>query len=380
MKKILAITPYFGKSGSELALFNLLDSVKIKLNISIYINNKNPSLRKYLDDNITFIDKYKTSSSRFFLLTFIFKKIKLYLNIKAPKNELDRVLNEEKYDCVILNTLLSLVYMQDVMNRNVNVIVYVHETEDLLVRLNKIQLNYLINEVGLVLCSSNYVKNYLVSIGRRNNIEVLYPSLDFSKFSLPIKKNNIRKDLGFNKNDFLWAMSGDLTINKNPKMFVDIAKHIVNIKKNVCFLWIGTSGDSAYEVFLEQKVKEFDLTNRVKFISKKYEDYYSYINEIDGLLLTSLSESYSLVAKESACFNKPVVSFDCGGIYEAVPKESLFVSKKYSIKEITNLMLLVMESDKKVIEDDDFDFLFSNEKGIISKRFLDLISGLKNEV
>lgn len=375
-KKILAITPFFGRSGSEIALFNLLDSVKKEFEISIFTEDSKAELKNELPDEIQFISKNQIKLSYTERVLSKFSKI---LFGKSKFTSANNVFTSNRYDVLFLNTLLSLSYYEKLKDVSKFKILYVHEAEDFLFYLNVNHIEFMLNEVDLILCSSNMVRDYLVRLGRSSNIHVLYPSFNFEKIQLHRKRRAIRKDLNINSDTFIWAMSGDININKNPKMFIQVAERLLNKNVKVAFVWIGVSNrNNAYEFYLQKMVKSMKLSDKVLFLKKQSQDYYYYINEIDGFILTSFSESYSLVAKESACFNKPVVSFPCGGVVESVPKSHLFQTSNYSIDEMVCLIEAIMKMKKDDYKLIDYELLFSNDKIKMSNKFMKILSEYSN--
>jgi glycosyltransferase involved in cell wall biosynthesis len=245
----------------------------------------------------------------------------------------------------------------------------------MLMAINKGHLKSIIEDIDLLICSSNYVKNYFNLMGVKKNIVVLYPSLDFSNFNLPIKNRFSREQLGFSKKDFVWGMAGDISINKNPMMFIQAAERINKKISNVKFLWIGAS-DTVYGIYLDNYLHSIGLEKVVKFTNKRHQDYYQYLNELDGFLLTSMSESFSLASNESVCFNKHVVSFPCGGVTEAVPKGKLSMTNNFSVDELVTLMLNKMSEPKTNLNKDDIENLFKNEKNIIGRKFITILNSI----
>lgn len=368
MTKVLAITPFFGRTGSEFALFYLLDSLKTEFDITIFTPKNNPDLQEKVDENLKLIYP-KNGNKNELLLSKIYRKASL----KKDNSGINDLVKNDDFDFVILNTMVSLSYFKVAKKKSKKTILYIHETELMLFHLDKTRLDYLINEVDLILCSSSYVKDFINVLDRTKNTEILYPTLDFSNFNLPIKTKSIRTSLGFNSSNFIWAMCGDVSSNKNPKMFLEAAKNLYKKDNNARFIWIGCTGLRAYEVYLENWVKKAGLKNIIIFIDEKADDYYQYINEIDGFVLTSFSESFSLVALESACFGKPVVSFPCGGVLEAVPKNRLLVTEEFSVKELVDNMYKVMSNPETKLQMVDIKKLLINDKTNAKHTFLSIL-------
>ncbi|SDL41618.1 Glycosyltransferase involved in cell wall bisynthesis [Salinimicrobium catena] len=336
MESILAITPFFGRSGSEIALFNLCEGLNQVFDISIYTPQLDPDLKQDVSDKIKVYHSGKRSKRKSFI-----GKLKKALN---PTTDFEKRLGNKKFDYIILNTFLSFKYFDLFRSGGTKVILYVHETEQMLSGIDSQKFNKILAEADLVFCSSNHVKQYLNLLGRQEKIKVLYPAVNFEKFSLPLAQRSIRKELGFGEKDFVWGMSGALTLNKNPAMFIAAAEILLQRFENVKFLWIGTRGNDIYEEYLIKSVKKKGLQEKVQFIEKREDDYFEYLNILNGYLLTSFSESFSLSAMEAASFNIPVISFPCGGVLEAVPDKLRQVTSEFSTRELVEKMESIMEN------------------------------------
>lgn len=369
MRKLLAITPYLGRTGSEIALLNLLTSLTDEFQIDVVTPNKAPELASEINKPIRLL---KPVAQKQGLKQKIQRKIGIGDSI-VKRSFLGRFPLYEAYDVVVLNTLKTLVYFPEAITKGKKIIVYIHETEAMLTGISAHLFATVIDKADLIICSSEHVRSYFKTMGRTSKVEVLHPTLDYSKFALPQSNKNLRASLGYKETDFVWGMAGTITVNKNPKMFIDIAKQVNEKKPNAKFMWIGYKGDSAYEDYLKSLVKEWNLEHVVTFITGKNEEYYEYINAINGFLLTSLSESFSLVSLEAACFGKPVVSFPCGGVIEAVPEVCLTVTKEFSVSEIASEIINIMNQDTPQFSFKTCNELVAHSKTEVSEAFTTLL-------
>ena len=367
MTRILAITPLLGRSGSEISLLNLMNSICQNNKITIFTPNNFPGLINDINKNIELIIPVKRN--RNLLQKFYSKIIR-----KEIENIILKKYVSNYYDIIVLNTLLSFKYFHEAKTISSRVVLYVHETELMMVNLDISMVEHVINKADFIFCSSKYVKDYLEIMGRRGDIEILYPSVNYNKFTIPIIKETLKDFPEINRSSFVWGMSGAVLINKNPKMFIEIAKKLISINKNVHFIWIGCSGENAYETFIKKYIRSQNLDDKIHFLDRKSEQYFQYLNKLDGFMLTSISESFSLGAQEAACFGKPIVSFPCGGIYESVPESLRSVAKEFSIEEIVLLMTKIMEDKKAKMSIKDIDYLLKNNHKDIGIRFEEMLS------
>ncbi|SFN33032.1 glycosyltransferase family 4 protein [Salegentibacter flavus] len=370
MKSLLAITPFFGRSGSEIALLNLLEELNKDFQVGIFTPRRKPDLQPLLSPGIDLLYPEEEMGSSLFFSKF--------RNIFNSISSFEKCLGRRKFDYILLNTFLSFKFYDIARKRANRIILYIHETELMLIGHDGEKLKKVLAEASLILCSSHYVKNYLQIFCKNNKaIKVLHPPLNFGNFNLPVKPNNIRETLGFKTADFVWGMSGATTINKNPKMFIEAAQLLLSNYENLKFVWIGTRGNDAYEEYLKKYLKLYKLQNKICFIKKKDWDYYHYLNEFDGFVLTSFSESFSIAALEAAAFNKPVVSFPCGGIMEAVPERLRWVTKEFSVKEISALMEMLMKEKRKSLSLSEIQVLLANDKKHMTEKFKSFLSQIQ---
>lgn len=369
MLKLLAITPLLGRSGSEIALINLLASLTNDFKITVFTSTKNPLLKQELPPEIRLI----TPEKRFKRKSLLGNIIEKFQHLYRPMDEIEKWMDNEGFDIVLLNTYLSLRFYSWLDNKGKKTILYVHETELMLEKIEMEKFRKVINEVDLILCSSNYVKEYLNIYGRTEAIEVLQPSLDFTRFILPVDSRNLREVLDFKESDYVWGMCGATTINKNPKMFLEAAEQLLKENPTLRFLWIGARGKNAYEDYLVKEIEFKGLQENIKIIEMQSNDYYQYLNLLDGFVLTSFSESFSLSALEAACFNKPVISFPCGGVYEAVPKELLWVTEEFSVKELVHLMKTAMKNPMAKISLKEIETLLKKDRSSAGMNFRAII-------
>lgn len=356
-----------GISGSEIAIMNLMDSLSNEIHFITYIAN--PGNRSELDfqKRRQLLKKpYETIFQKSFRYVTGNKKFGHSIHIQ-------NYLKKSPQDYLLLNTILAVNYVNEELLREQKIILYVHETELMLVNLSKEKLLLILKEVNWIFCSSNYIKDYFSILGRKDRIEVLYPAVNFKNFCLPLQSPDIREKLGFKKEHFIWGMTGALLPNKNPEGFIKAALKITKKFPNTRFLWMGSTGNSGYELYLRRYIREKSLEGLMFILERKNENYFQYLNCIDGYLLTSYSESFSLAALEAVAFNKPVVSFPCGGVLESVPENFRKMTSQFSIDELTELMIMQMNEPWKAIEILEVERILQTHQDIIGKRFLNIL-------
>lgn len=143
---------------------------------------------------------------------------------------------------------------------------------------------------------------------------------------------------------------GRISVQKNPKMFNEIASLCKNQFKNLYFLWIGDGEDRHY------------LNNSIVNVTGwlKRDDVKRYIKKIDIYLSTSLWEGLPLSVLEAMCLKKPLILSNCtgnkdlvingyngflyDGVHQAIEYISFFLSNRDEIERMgRNSQKLVRE-------------------------------------
>lgn len=153
-----------------------------------------------------------------------------------------------------------------------------------------------------VFCMTNYFKEFLIR--KKHNAEKIYIVPNFLN-SLPLKKYKQRKL----KATPILGLLNRMDKNKANHNFLSACK-ILKEKKFKAIL----AGDGPERTMLEKYIKDHDLDNKIKIIgwidSKQKEDFF---NKIDILCISSIYETFSMVALEAMARGIPVISTKCHG-------------------------------------------------------------------
>ncbi len=328
-KHILFITPSLARTGSETLLFNYLCFIAPRYAITVICYAKGDligELPKSIKVYALNLGEAKT----------IFQKITRKFNTHFT---LPFLLSKFKKDMWYINTIVLTIPIKYAVKFNVDFVLHVHELKHMYSFLTTQQLNLALNKPKLLIANSQTTKQHLLNAGSTKEISIVNPFIDlefFNQFRLYPKNVFSTR--------FCWLMAGSIDKNKNPELFISIARHAHSKNLPYQFTWLYNSVSDA-KLFKHIQIQLKELSNTVTFIkTKNYEDYLNEINKTNGLLLTSTYESFSILTLEALAMNLAIVVNKCGGVNEIVNE------KTASIVEINSSLEKYIEAMKYEIE------------------------------
>ena len=348
-KHIVFFTPTLNKTGSEIVLFNLLPFALDFFEVTVITKYKGELYNQLPPE----VGKHYLYNKQFG--GFVNRLINKFRGIFI----VPRILERYKSAVWYLNTIMLADILRFAQFKKVKTIVHLHELQQMYALLSQRDVDRLVDYPIGIIANSSASAEVIKDYGRTKTLKVVHPLLDFSR----IKNANpeLRNLLGINSTDFVWLMSGTLDKNKNPFLFVDIAKELKQRTGNFKMLWLGGKVDkSSIEIEFEDYVRQQNCEDVIIWVSNAEADYYSYFSIADGFVLTSQFESFSLVVLESLYLGLPVVANDCIGVQEILQDDyGCVVSQKNSPQELASKMLQYMRGELSV------------DKDVLRKRALD---------
>jgi glycosyltransferase involved in cell wall biosynthesis len=237
--------------------------------------------------------------------------------------------------------------LQYARERNIPVILHAHELEQAAAALSAGQIALMVQYPALVIACSHGVADLFKVLGRKDHIAVCHPSLNTAVIRVnQARTGQLRKALNAG-NRFVWAMSGSLTVNKNPLLFVEIANEIIQRGLSVCFVWVGGSHQSGAYWIARQQAAFYSIAHLVHWVGPQDDDYYNYLGMADGFVLTSTEESFSLVTLEAMYLKKPTVALYSKGPAEIIADGRMGVIA-HSSRELIESMIAVMNGEREI--------------------------------
>ncbi|MEO0275073.1 MAG: glycosyltransferase, partial [candidate division WOR-3 bacterium] len=167
----------------------------------------------------------------------------------------------------------------------------------------------------VLLCNRDLEKARKWKIGKESQYVVIPNAI------IPIEgvqKGKLRKELKIPDNIKIVGNAARLDRQKNPLRFLEVAKLVLKERKDVVFVWIGSSiieGDYGKKV--EDWLKRHPEEAKHVYLLPFRKDAIELMADFDVFLLTSDAEGMPLVVLEAQSLGIPVVSTDVGCVGEA---------------------------------------------------------------
>lgn len=173
----------------------------------------------------------------------------------------------------------------------------------------KLWLRFFYNRADLVLAVSDATKSELLELGVKKPIEVLYNSIDLTKYANSSRhRSDARKKLSMDRSDFIVVGSGQVQPRKRVDVFFDMAKKMPETK----FVWVGgipfgrvAAESGKLETMMAKAPKNLLFTGVIPL-----EDVADYYRAADVFILPSIQETFGLVVVEAAAAGLPVILRD----------------------------------------------------------------------
>ncbi|MBO0452043.1 glycosyltransferase [Candidatus Enterococcus murrayae] len=179
---------------------------------------------------------------------------------------------------------------------------------------------------NMTFCVSKSEKEEAIKVGvdTESKIKVIYNGLPSISFS---NRNRIRDELNLSSENFIIGNNARMTDQKNPELFFNIAKGLIEQNTNYHFVWAGSGP-------LLTKVKSFveknDLENNIHLLGDR-QDSEIIVRDFDVFLITSNYEGFPYAPIEALRAGVPVVGTNVTGICEVINEKLngyLFEKKK----------------------------------------------------
>lgn len=182
---------------------------------------------------------------------------------------------------------------------------------------------YLANSTRLIAVSHGAASDFDGYPWKNSLVRVVYNGLDFEPFEKArALREQQRRELGFDPEDFVIAQIGLMMPRKRPRFLIDAAPEILKSTPNAKFLFIGDSspGQQSYLEGLKLEVKKLGLDDKFRWLPFQ-SNIAPFFAAIDLNMLVSDEEGFGRVILEAAAAGAPTVGSRVGGIPELIEDE-----------------------------------------------------------
>lgn len=347
--KLLFISHDASRTGAPILLLNLLKELKSKTEYSFDV--------LFREGGPLFAEFEQLASCHIWNKTYSCKSIlkELILNqslVKYRSNrEKNRYLNKVKsnyYQLIYSNSVKSAdILVEMTENAEIPIIQHVHELEFMIQTFcNPEAFKKSISRTSKFIAVSkivqeNLIQNHKVSKEKIDIIHAFIPN----EIEINKSRQQIRKELMFNEEDFVVVGSGTTDLRKGTDIFIQVAKKTIE-NEEIKFLWVGGDRNSREFYIFQQDIQKLGLSNSI-IITGTVDNPYDYFNAGDVFLMTSREDPFPLVCLEAARLKKPIICFENAiGSTEFINNENGIVVPYLSINEIaTSITELSKDAD-----------------------------------
>lgn len=318
--KILFFTLHLQRTGSEVALYNILNHSALLREHTVGVASRDRGvLFDGLPDRFQVWHAKEYYGKKVSMLTRVKDFVRRAVRKDGYKEFHEAVHETFRPDLWYINTLAQPHLLEYARLHQIPCVLHSHETNLIVYALSGPDVANIVQTPKLILACSSVAAQMLHDLGRSNAVEVCYPAVNVKEVKGgSTDVGQLRARWGIRENAFVWLMAGYYCDNKNPLRFMEIARQLLDRHPNAHFVWVGGDNQSGAGVYLQNVARRMGLEHAVTLTGHVGEAYYDFLRATDGVLLTSNRESLSLVTAEAIMLGKPVVAFDCGGVREIV--------------------------------------------------------------
>ena len=334
--KILLLLPYGGLYGSEIYMLNIVNRLDpAEYQVAVFCkSHSGKNIEK--NPNIHWVNSGHNPAS--FWHRAKNKIIRTLFGRSVDELRLLKLHKRFKPDIWYINTIVLSEYALLAAHMDQKYILQVHEMPSIYGIMKAEKFRKMVQGAEKVLVCSALLVDIFRKLGAAS-VHLLYGAIDSRITVQEEERTRLRKLHGIPEGAFVWGMAGSTSYRKGFDLFARVALHFK--EQNVHFVWIGHIKDHGYEYY----VKKLMASNKEKIHltgKKNRDEFFEYLNMIDGFFLSSREDPFPLVMIEAAYLGKPVLAFDSGGVREFVKEGCGYVTEGINLKEMIGHMEKVM--------------------------------------
>lgn len=252
-----------------------------------------------------------------FTIKNIWKFIK---EIRKSMHILTELHKTYKFDLVYSNTLAVMLGAIFSYKKHIPHIWHVHEIITNPKAIANLYATLLRKFSDIIICNSYATKENLTkripSLDKK--ITVIHNGIDI-KVSNEVLNTELKKELGFDKNDIVVSLIGRINRLKGHKWLLNTySKYLKD--KNIKLLFVGSTvcGQEIYLSEINNLVKDLGIEDSVKIVDFKND--LAPIWEVSDIIAvpSTEAESFGMIALEAMLAKKPVIGTNLGGLIEII--------------------------------------------------------------
>jgi len=335
MKKILAITPYGGRSGSEMMLWQSLKKLPLDtFQTELYCLTESELAKEETAPFPVHINPLDTNK----WMHYADKVTRNFVATDLLERDLMRVHNKLKPDFWYINTTALYTTAQLAVKHNIPFIVHVHETMWLNDFIPTSHFKPMMEQANLLIACSEKVKK--IASVFNTNTKLLHSCFDASPMPNGTHidfKTALRKKLNIPDGAWLWGVVGRAEYNKGVDHLPALFEHVANPDKHYV-LWIGRVPDKGIHYYVCKNMASMGRSHQIIFTGSLAKDYYNNLASCEGLLVLSREDSFPVSMLEAGYLKKPILGFRSGGITEFVTSETGALVAQNDVRALANYM------------------------------------------
>lgn len=346
-KNILFISHDASRTGGPIVLLHFLKWLQInrpEINVDL-LALRGGNLDNEFKNVVTNYFDYEqiTMNQELSLLRRIGLKLKLFKNANKRELFVNQLVNNH-YDLVYANTIVSLPFASNLIERSIKskLIVHVHELNSV-IRLFLPKFSEYIFNVNAFITVAETLKDNLVTNWKvpSDKIEVVYECANINENQKEIKSDNF----------FTIGASGTVDWRKGYDVFIQVARHLCDKQpeNNFKFIWTGKIS-SREQIIIEEDIAKLGLLNKVFFIGELENPNDCYVG-FDVFLMTSREDPFPLVCIELGLLGKPIISFDkATGTNEVLKDAGGFIVPYLNIEAMSEKVMDYYETPNLIMK------------------------------
>ncbi len=199
-----------------------------------------------------------------------------------------------------------------------------------------------------IIALTNREKNDTIDfkVAKEDKLVVIHSGIELDKFTQSATQDNqsLKLNLGIPEKALIVGTAGRLVPIKGPEYLVRAAKKVLQIYKNVFFLF---AGDGHLKEDLTALARNLGVEKNILFLGWR-DNAAGMISLFDIFVLPSLNEGMGRVLVEAMSLEKPIIASNIGGIPDLIfhGKNGFLVPPRNS-DELTQYIGLLLEDEYK---------------------------------